>query len=346
MDKMKQINVRGFTLIELLVVVAIIALLISILLPSLARAREHAKRSVCTSNLKSMTSASKIYARDNNDYWPMAPSLRSLSYPEFTDTMGGTTALPRDQISSSVDLDEGRYLSNSRSLWLLVRDNLSPAKQFICPSGTEDTVDPTKDIITYYDFKGYGYCSYGYQMTMGLRYNSCTPHENRDPRMVLIADKSPFFKQGTVEAVSSEDDPEAAEITTLTQTLVGLVNPTWAEPFNSAKDLDPSFNAVSYNTPNHGGRDQGEGQNVARADGSTKFVYSPTVGVDGDNIYTIGKIPDDPNEGISGMFNGYGPGNNSYYGVPGRDTLLSPRPHGHYTRWDPKNATTDTMLAN
>jgi prepilin-type N-terminal cleavage/methylation domain-containing protein len=53
---------RGFTLIELLVVVAIIALLISILLPSLSRAREQARTAKCLANLRSMGVAAATYS--------------------------------------------------------------------------------------------------------------------------------------------------------------------------------------------------------------------------------------------------------------------------------------------
>lgn len=60
----------GFTLIELLVVVAIIAVLISILLPALARAREMAKRSVCSSNLSQVGKAVYAYAQDNKEFIP------------------------------------------------------------------------------------------------------------------------------------------------------------------------------------------------------------------------------------------------------------------------------------
>ena len=63
---------RGFTLIELLVVVAIIALLISILLPSLDRARRQARQLVCATNLKSQNSAALLYAADNEDWLPCA----------------------------------------------------------------------------------------------------------------------------------------------------------------------------------------------------------------------------------------------------------------------------------
>ncbi len=56
---------RAFTLIELLVVVAIIALLISILLPSLSEAREQGKRAVCLANLRSICQGMHAYASDD-----------------------------------------------------------------------------------------------------------------------------------------------------------------------------------------------------------------------------------------------------------------------------------------
>ncbi len=61
---------RAFTLIELLVVVAIIALLVSILLPALGRAREQTKAAVCSSNLHQLALASTYYAQENQDRLP------------------------------------------------------------------------------------------------------------------------------------------------------------------------------------------------------------------------------------------------------------------------------------
>lgn len=62
----------GFTLIELLVVIAIIAVLISILLPSLNRAREQARSTVCASNLGSVGKAVGIYLADSDGAFPIS----------------------------------------------------------------------------------------------------------------------------------------------------------------------------------------------------------------------------------------------------------------------------------
>lgn len=82
---------RGFTLIELLVVVAIIALLISILLPALKGARDQGKQLLCLTHLRSIGQASTFYAGEYQD-WVIA----NESQEGFIPIAGRPRGYPRD----------------------------------------------------------------------------------------------------------------------------------------------------------------------------------------------------------------------------------------------------------
>jgi prepilin-type N-terminal cleavage/methylation domain-containing protein len=81
--KESRMRARAFTLIELLVCVAVIALLIAILVPSLAAAKARAKDSVCGSNLRQLATAAVMYAHDWDAYVGYAPGIdrKMLLYP-------------------------------------------------------------------------------------------------------------------------------------------------------------------------------------------------------------------------------------------------------------------------
>lgn len=92
---------RGFTLIELLVVISIISVLIAILLPALAQARESAKKTACLSNLRQTGISICVYAVANKD-WGMGGyrgNAEQIKYDSATGAVYLGTLIEDDAIS-------------------------------------------------------------------------------------------------------------------------------------------------------------------------------------------------------------------------------------------------------
>ncbi len=162
-------KIKAFTLIEMLVVVAIIALLIAILLPSLAKARELARQTICGTNMKEIGTTFYIYQSDNLDEFPSVahdtPPSQTVPMIEYIGSLGGGQGGIQDPHRDEISLsriggeDGSTRISTTRSLWLLVRTGEVIPKQFVCPSA-DDSVDPTVYVTTYFDFILYNSVSY------------------------------------------------------------------------------------------------------------------------------------------------------------------------------------------
>ncbi len=113
---------RGFTLIELLVVISIIALLVSILMPALSKAREQAKAAVCLTQVKQWTQIFMMYTQENEDrFWlekgNVAETLWMGVLVDYYDDVDELRVCPSATKGTNDSVNNPRYYGNTKECW-------------------------------------------------------------------------------------------------------------------------------------------------------------------------------------------------------------------------------------
>jgi prepilin-type N-terminal cleavage/methylation domain-containing protein len=181
---------RAFTLIELLVVVAIIAMLIAILLPSLARAREQAKATKCLSNLRTLGQGVVSFATGHKDRLPgpLHPAVyRNQGIEALTDP-------PYDL--PPMDYNTAKY-QQTRFLTYVLRQEFTDSESMAnaisdevsrCP--ITDAINPDENFVQFYKDTGNRVYPTSYVVNTVGTYD---PHQGGALNNVRITDPEYYF---------------------------------------------------------------------------------------------------------------------------------------------------------
>jgi prepilin-type N-terminal cleavage/methylation domain-containing protein/prepilin-type processing-associated H-X9-DG protein len=263
---------KGFTLVELLVVIGIIALLISILLPSLNRARETANRVKCASNLRQIGQGFLLYSNENKQAYPRTVSASTADLTAFSNPLSNDPF-----VGAGGATDATRPYDNdvTAAMFLLVRTQDMGTEVFTCPSSSEEKDQLNNEAANLRgNFTGTNNLSFSiavpyYTTTvagLGYKWNA-----NLGPEFAVAADRNPVGATGTVIGITSGSAQAAVKLA---------------------------------NSRNH----SQDGQNVLFGDGHVEFSNTPLCGVTKDNIYAYGDATPTPTEAQTDAGTGVSPG--------------------------------------
>ncbi|MGD0077880.1 MAG: prepilin-type N-terminal cleavage/methylation domain-containing protein [Sedimentisphaerales bacterium] len=303
---------KGFTLVELLIVIAIIALLMGILMPALARVRMYAYRMTCGTNIAGIGKAILLYSNDSRgEEYPMPGITKLAAYSSspapggyLTWWWGGNTAANPNAGTAAYVYGDGAVPATIAGgaghgtigsiFYLLVKYQDVAVKQFVCKGDvgvkifklTDSTQASITEFTKAWDFgaRPGAYCSYSYhnpfsssaEGTATNRASGFPVGSSSPPAAPLAADRNPTLDRNVTYLRRDSVVLGGVGAETGKKTPYEYWNAAPATPPPVYQDPDLMWNSFAH---------QREGQNVLFNDAHVAFERTANVGIDNDNIW-------------------------------------------------------------